>query len=43
MLENGQLGDVARYASSFIKRQPLSSFGIALVGMTIHIGDSLPI
>ena len=31
------------YASSFIKRQPLSGFSIALVGVTIHIGDILPI
>ena len=27
----------------FIKGQPLSGFGIALVGVTVHIGESLPL
>src|SRR5262249_32897149 len=39
----GQLGDVRRYASSFVKRQPLGSFSIALIGVTVHIGDRLSV
>jgi hypothetical protein len=38
-----QLGDVARYASSFIKRQPLSGFSIALIGVTVHISQALSV
>jgi len=38
-----QLGDVARYASSFIERQPLAGFSIALVGMTVHTGQGLSV
>ena len=36
-----QLGDVARYAPSLIKRQPLSGLSIALVGAAIHVSDGL--
>ena len=33
-----QLRNVARYASSFIKRQSISDVSIALVGMVVHVG-----
>jgi hypothetical protein len=36
-----QLGDVARYASSFVKRQSLGGLSIALVGVAVHISDGL--
>jgi hypothetical protein len=36
-----ELRNVARYASSLIKRQPLGGFSIALVGIAVHIGDRL--
>ena len=38
-----QLRNVARYASSFVERQPVSGFSIALVGMTVHVGNALPV
>ena len=38
-----QLGDVARYASSFIQRQPIAGLSIALIGMTVHIGEGLSV
>ena len=38
-----QLGNVARYASSFIKSEALGYFSIALVGVAIHISESLPL
>jgi hypothetical protein len=40
-LKSRQLRNVACYAPSFIKRQPFSGLGIALVGVTAHIGDTL--
>jgi hypothetical protein len=40
-LESRQLRNVARYAPSFIKRQPFRGFGIALVGVTVH--NTLPV
>jgi hypothetical protein len=38
-----QLGNVARYASSFIKSEALGYFSIALVGVASHISESLPL
>jgi hypothetical protein len=34
---------VARYPPSFIERQPLRGFSIALVGVAVDIGESLSV
>jgi hypothetical protein len=36
-----QLGNVRRYASGFIKSHRLGNFGIALVGVAVHVSDGL--
>src|SRR6516165_1675016 len=41
--QHRQLSDIARYASSFIKSQPIGNLSIALVGVTVDISEGLPV
>ena len=38
-----QLGDVARYPSCLIERQPLRGFSIALVGVAVDVTEALAV
>jgi hypothetical protein len=43
ILEFWQLGDVARYAPSFIERQRLGDWSIARIGMAVEVTEALAI
>jgi len=38
-----QLGDVVRYASSFVKTRRVGDSSTARIGITVHIRDALPV